>query len=209
MTVVLLCLTLAAGPCSTFGPCVQPFCCLNSFNPATRGALNRATSELLGLSQFGCLPSFPEPLLLCRFTSNLSLRRRPTRAQQSLRPLDSRPMGAWGSFSTRPGGSLVGFMYRAQLTMILFAALYGWRLPGFLLARYDGLLRRPSFVSVAACQPAAQPATASKGSQDPAPSELNLGKTSPARQAFSSSFRNVVAEHPWTNEAVPRLVSAV
>lgn len=134
-----------------------------------------------------CLP-FPSRLSFCRFTINLSLRRRPTRAQQSLRPFDSRPMGAWGSSSTRPGGSLVGFMYGAQLTMILFAALCGLTLPCFLLARVDGLLRRPSFVSVAACQPAAQPATASMGSQDPAPGELNLGKTSPARQTFSHHF---------------------
>lgn len=69
----------------------------DSFNTATRDALNRATSELLGLSQFGCLPSFPEPPLFCRFTINLSLRRRPTRAQQSLRPFDSRPMGLGGA----------------------------------------------------------------------------------------------------------------
>lgn len=185
---VLLCLTLAAGPCCTFGPCAQPFRCLNSFMTAIRDALNRATSELLGLSQFGCLPSFPEPPPFLSFhhqpQPSSAAHESPTEPPAFRLSAD----GGLGSSSTRPGGSLGGFMYRAQFTMILFAALCGSTLPCFLLARVDGLLRRPSFVSVAACQPAAQPATASTGSQDPAPSELNLGKTSPARQMVSHHF---------------------
>lgn len=98
-------------------------------------------------------------------------------------------------------------MYGVQLTMLLIANSCGC-MPCFLLARGDGLLRRPSFVSVAACHPTAQPATASTGPQDSAPSELNLGKPPTAGQMFTL-FSPIYLVAPWDNEAVPRLVSAV
>lgn len=151
-----------------------------------------------------CLP-VPSRFSFCRFTIGPSFRRRHRRAQQGLRP--SRPMGAGGTpahamAEVRPGLCTEPSL-RCFLLQIAAAVC-----PCFLLARGDGLLRRPSFVSVAACHPTAQPATASTGPQDSAPSELNLGKPPTAGQMFTL-FSPIYLVAPWDNEAVPRLVSAV
>lgn len=130
---------------------------------------------------------FPNRLSFRRFTIDLSPRRWPTGAQQSLRSPASRPMEAWEA-SASAQGKLVRVMYKVQLTTFLFAALFGW-LPCFPLALGEGLLRRPSFVSVsvAAGQPAAQPATASNRSQDSA-QRAKFGGTPMAGELFPLFF---------------------
>lgn len=124
---------------------------------------------------FPFCPCLPVP-------SRFSFRRRHRRAQHGLGP--SRPVGAGGApahamAEVRPGLCTEPSL-RCFLLQIAAAVC-----PCFLLARGDGLLRRPSFVSVAACHPTAQPATASTGPQDSAPSELNLGKPPTAGQVFT------------------------
>lgn len=150
------------------------------------------------LSEFPILSAcvyFPSRLSFRRFTIDLGPCRRPTAAQQSLWSPASRPMGAWGASGSAPEEACAGYVQSpAYYISFLQLSTDGCHASRWFCGR--GLLRRPSFVSVAASQPAAQPATASTRSQNPAPSELNLGNHL-LPDNFSPLLPNVVGEQPW------------
>lgn len=157
------------------------------------------------LSEFPILSAcvyFPSRLSFRRFTIDLSPCRRPTGAQQSLRSPASRPMGAWGASASASEEACAGYVQSpAYYISFLQLSADGCHASRWLWGRR--LLRRSSFVSVAASQPAAQPATASNRPQDLAPSELNLGNHPSLDNNFPSFLLNVVGEQPWTMRPSP------